>query len=75
MIDNKSIISLARNPVPHGRNKHIERKCHFISEQVMKGVIEVIYFPTKEQLDDGITKALKVESFEYLRSKLGFIDI
>jgi len=31
-IDNKSAISLARNPILHGRSKHIEAKFHFFRE-------------------------------------------
>jgi hypothetical protein len=36
---NKSAISLARNPVLHGRRKHIEAKFHFLREQVNKDAL------------------------------------
>lgn len=29
-VDNKSAIALTRNPVFHGRSKHIHRRFHFI---------------------------------------------
>jgi len=45
-IDNRSAINLAKNPIAHGRSKHIETKFHFIREQVAKGMIEVEYCPT-----------------------------
>ncbi|XP_076951988.1 secreted RxLR effector protein 161-like [Bidens hawaiensis] len=33
-VDNKSVILLMKNPVFHGRNKHIDTKYHFIRECV-----------------------------------------
>lgn len=33
-LDNKSAIALTKNPVFHGRNKHIHKKYHFIRECV-----------------------------------------
>jgi hypothetical protein len=73
-IDNKSAINLARNPIAHGRSKHIETRFHFIREQVSKGMIEVEYCPTEAQLADGFTKALKIDRFTCLRDKLGLIE-
>jgi hypothetical protein len=73
MIDNKSAISLAKNPVAHGRSKHIETRFHFIREQVMNGNIEVVYCPTEIQLADGFTKAMPLDRFEFLRARLGII--
>ncbi|PNX73153.1 hypothetical protein L195_g029051 [Trifolium pratense] len=56
LIDNKSAISLVKNPISHGRSKHIESRFHFIREQVMNGMVKVIYYPTQEQLAEGFTK-------------------
>lgn len=75
MIHNKPAISLTKNPISYGRNKHIEIWFHFIREQVMKGMIEVMYCTTQDQLADEFTKALKVVSFEYLRDQLGLVVI
>ena len=41
MIDNKSAISLAKNPVLHERSKHIDTKFHFLRSQVQNKVLEV----------------------------------
>jgi len=73
-IDNRSAINLAKNPIAHGRSKHIETRFHFIREQVSKGMIEVEYCPTEAQLADGFTKALKIDRFTCLRDKLGLIE-
>ncbi|XP_045810869.1 secreted RxLR effector protein 161-like [Trifolium pratense] len=72
-IDNKSSISLAKNPISHGRSKHIATRFHFIREQVANGMIEVQYCPTEVQLADGFTKAVKLDRFEFLRRSLGLV--
>jgi len=73
-IDNISSINLVKNPIKHGRNKHIETWYHFIREQVTKCMIEVVYCSTKVQLAEGFTKALKIDKFSYLMDKLGLIE-
>jgi len=74
-IDNKSAISLAKNPISHGRSKHIEIRFHFIREQVTNGMIELYYCPTELQLAVGFTKAMKLDIFEFLRKELGVFDV
>lgn len=63
MVDNKSAINLAKNSVSHGRSKHIKTRFHFLRDQVNKGNFELIYYLTKEQLANTLTKALKERSF------------
>jgi hypothetical protein len=70
LIDNKSAINLAKNPIAHGRSKHIEIRFHYIREQVSKGKLELAYCNTKEQLADILTKPLKIQRFEELRKAL-----
>jgi hypothetical protein len=73
MLDNKSAISLTKNPISHGRSKHIDTKFHFIREQVTSEMIQVQYCPTEVQLADGFTKAVKIDRFEFLRKQLVMI--
>jgi hypothetical protein len=73
-IDNRSAINLAKNPIAHGRSKHIETRLHFIGDQVTKGMIEGVYCHTEALLEDGFTKALKIDRFSYLRDKLGLME-
>ncbi|CAM8902934.1 unnamed protein product [Rhodiola kirilowii] len=40
-VDNKSAIALMKNPVFHGRSKHIDTRHHFIRECVERGQIKV----------------------------------
>jgi hypothetical protein len=41
-IDNKSAISLIKNPVHHDRSKHIEVRFHLIRDHVQRRLIEVV---------------------------------
>lgn len=61
-VDNKSAIALAKNPVFHGRSKHIHRRYHFIRECVENKQIEVEYVPGVEQKVDILTKPLATNS-------------
>ncbi|BAT76833.1 hypothetical protein VIGAN_01489400 [Vigna angularis var. angularis] len=71
MIDNKSSISLARNPVAHGRSKHIETQYHYLREQVDKKKLDLLHCPTEDQATDIFTKALRQNRFQKLREHLG----
>ncbi|XP_073225744.1 secreted RxLR effector protein 161-like [Cicer arietinum] len=43
LIDNISVINLAKNPVSHERNKYIETKFHFLRDQVGRSKLKLIY--------------------------------
>ncbi|MCH88487.1 copia-type polyprotein [Trifolium medium] len=67
-IDNKSAINLAKNPIAHGKSKHIENRFYYLREQVTKNKIEVDYCPTNEQVADILTKAMKrVQVLKFIR--------
>lgn len=70
-IDNKSAIDLAKNPVFHGRSKHIDERYHFIRDCVEQGLIEIKHISTSEQRVDILTKALSPAKFEKMRRLLG----
>lgn len=69
--DNSSTIKLSKNPILHGRSKHIDVRFHFLRDLVKDGVVELQYCGTNEQLADIMTKPLKFESFVKLRRMLG----
>nr|KYP32045.1 Retrovirus-related Pol polyprotein from transposon TNT 1-94 [Cajanus cajan] len=71
MVDNKSAINLAKNPVAHGRSKHIETRFHFLRDQISKRKLKLEFCRSESQIADILTKPLKKESFEELRDKLG----
>ena len=70
-IDNKSAISLSKNPVFHDRSKHIKTRYHFIRECIEEKKAEVEYVRTEEQLADILTKALARVRFQELHDKIG----
>jgi hypothetical protein len=69
--DNNSAIKLSKNPVLHGRSKHIDVRFHFLRDLTRDGVVELVYYNTQEQIADIMTKPLKLEAFLKLRDKLG----
>ncbi|KAG7557329.1 Zinc finger CCHC-type superfamily [Arabidopsis suecica] len=75
LIDNKSAIALAKNPVFHGRSKHIHRKYHFIRECVENELIDVEHVPGEEQKADILTKALGRIRFKEMRELMGVQDV
>lgn len=70
-VDNRSAIDLAKNPVFHGRSKHIDIRYHFIRECVERGEVVIKHVRTEEQRADVQTKALSVVKFEKMRALLG----
>lgn len=72
-VDNKSTINLAKNPISHGRSKHIETKIHFLSEHMNKSVIKIVYCLTESQVTYVMNKAIKIERFEKLRKALSVV--
>lgn len=69
--DNSSTIKLSKNPVLHGKSKHIHVRYLFLRELVNDGIIELDYCSTQDQFSDIMTKAVKLETFEKLRRKMG----
>ncbi|KAG6524466.1 hypothetical protein ZIOFF_014375 [Zingiber officinale] len=74
-VDNRSAIALMKNPVFHGRSKHIDTKFHFIRECVEKGQIMVEFINTGEQRADALTKALPGVKLAAMRQLLGIRDL
>ena len=71
LVDNKSAIDLANNPVSYGRRKHIERRFHFLRDQVNKEKLELEYCNTEIQLADILTKPMAKARFDALKKLIG----
>lgn len=74
-IDNKSTISLTKNPVLHDRSNHIDIRYHFIRSCVASGKIRVDFVSTQEQISDMLTKSLGHSKFQELCLKIGVIPL
>ena len=69
-IDNMSAINLAKNPIAHGRSKHIELRLHYLREQVADGKMNLEHCRTENQIADIMTKGVQVEVFRKLRAMM-----
>ena len=74
-IDNKSAIEISRNPVYHGRTKHIEVRYHFIPNCVEENKVKVMYIRTEDQIADLFTKPLGITKFLEVRKKIGIVKV
>ena len=69
--DNKSAIAIARNPIHHGRTKHIELRFHFIRNLISDGSIDLNYCKIDDQVTNIVTKAFPINKHMSFRSSLG----
>ncbi|KAJ0868674.1 putative RNA-directed DNA polymerase [Helianthus annuus] len=69
-VDNLSAIALMKNPVFHGRSKHINTRYHFIRECVERDQVKVEHVSGDKQRADILTKALARISYSELKASL-----
>ncbi|GJU10671.1 ribonuclease H-like domain, reverse transcriptase, RNA-dependent DNA polymerase [Tanacetum coccineum] len=74
-VDNKSAIALMKNPVFHGRSKHIDTKYHFIRECIEREDIQVEFVSREYQKADILTKALPKIRFLTMRQLIGLKEL
>ncbi|KAF3635040.1 Ubiquitin carboxyl-terminal hydrolase family protein [Capsicum annuum] len=68
---NNSAIKLSKNPVNHGRSKHIDVTYYFLRDLNNEGTIELQYCRSQDQLADILTKPLRFLPFQQLRRSMG----
>lgn len=71
MYRQSSAIDLAKNPMFHGRSKHIDIRFHFIRECVERGEVVLKHVCSNDQRADILTKGLATIKFENMRKLLG----
>ncbi|GJX00623.1 ribonuclease H-like domain, reverse transcriptase, RNA-dependent DNA polymerase, partial [Tanacetum coccineum] len=74
-VDSKSAIALSKNPVFHGRRKHIHTRYHFIRKCVENEPVIVKHVSRENQRADPLTKALARIRFKEMRSLLGVQEL
>ena len=75
LVDNVSAINLAKNPIAHGRSKHIEMRFHYLRDLVSSGQLRLSYCRSEEQVADLLTKAVTNDVFKRLVVRLGMKNI
>jgi hypothetical protein len=70
-IKNVSAINLAKNPISHGRSKHIEMRYHYLREQVTNELLKLEHCRSDVQLADILTKSVQTDVFRRLRDVMG----
>ena len=75
LVDNVSAINLARNPIAHGKRKHIEIHFHYLREPVCASQLKLGKCRSKEQLVDLLTKGVTNDVFKKLVRSLGMKDV
>lgn len=71
--DNTGAVSLSTSPVNHPRTKHIDIRYHFLREHVSKGVFDLRWIPTHQNVADVLTKPLPRASFQGHRTGLSLV--
>ena len=69
--DNQSCIKMTKNPVNHGRAKHIDIKYHHIRDEVKRGEVKLEYCETTVMLADIMTKGLHGPRHKEMTATLG----
>lgn len=72
--DNSSTIKLSKNPVLHGRSKHIDVCFHFLRDLTKEGAVQLVHCGTQEHVAYVLTKPLKLDLFRKLRGLLGVCE-
>ena len=68
--DNLGAAYLSANQIFHERTKHIEIDYHFVRERVANKSLDINFISTKDQVADGFTKTLSVNSLAEFRRNL-----
>jgi hypothetical protein len=72
--DNQSAIHMVNGRGSFQKQKHINVKYHYTRSLIKKGILSVVYCPTKKMRADVLTKALNRKPFtECVRSLLNVV--
>uniref|UniRef100_A0AAV1VJK2 Uncharacterized protein n=2 Tax=Peronospora matthiolae TaxID=2874970 RepID=A0AAV1VJK2_9STRA len=71
MEDNQSCIKMTKNPVNHGRAKHVNTKYHHSRDEVKRGDDTLEYGETAMMMADIMTKGLPGPRHTELTAALG----
>ena len=67
-------MKLSKNPMFHDKSKHIEIKCHYIRDMMLRGSVNLHYIAMHEHIANALTNPLARVKFEYFIEKLGVLQ-
>ena len=73
MEDNQSCIKMTKNPVNHGRAKHIDINYHHIRDEVKRGEVKLQYCETSVMMADIMTKGLPGPRHKDMTAAIGIL--
>ena len=75
MSDNQSTIRTMKNEMMSTAAKHIALRYHFIKDEITKGLVNVKWCPSKDQLADILTEDISRQTYEVLRCQLHVVNV
>jgi len=69
--DNQATREISNNLVQHDRTKHIEVDRHFINENLLLKLVDILFVRSSEQLADILTHVVLAEALHKSLDKLG----
>ena len=75
LVDNIFAIILAKNPISHGRRKHIETRFHYLGELFSEGRLRLGYCISEDQVADLLTNGVTNDVFKRLKMRMNIVDL
>jgi hypothetical protein len=73
--DNLDATYLTANLTFHARMKHMKVDYHFVHERVAKGLLDIRFISTNDQVADGFTKVVTAWQLENFRHDLNLVKL
>ena len=73
MLDSKSAIDLASDPVAFKKTKHILRHTYELRDRVARGIYTPCFVDTESQLADVLTKGLRLHQHKSMLPRLLYL--
>jgi hypothetical protein len=73
--DNFGATYLSASPTFHVHMKHVVVDYHFMRERVAKGLLDIRFILTKDQLADGFTNAIPVWQLDNFCRNLNLVKL
>jgi transposase InsO family protein len=69
-VDNEALLPYIKNGATSTRTRHVNRRYHFVRDNVERGEVELVWVQSESQLADLLTKPLDARLFCRLRDRM-----